>query len=46
MEIKCPNCGSTHIVRFGYVITFKKGRRQRYQCQDCGKTFVRERTNE
>jgi transposase-like protein len=36
---KCPNCGSSKIRKFGFVITLKKGKKQRFQCYDCGKTF-------
>jgi hypothetical protein len=31
----CPNCASTNLLKRGYGIT-KTGKRQRYQCSDCG----------
>jgi predicted RNA-binding Zn-ribbon protein involved in translation (DUF1610 family) len=37
--LKCPECGSTRVVRFGRHMT-RRGRRQRYQCQDCGRSFL------
>ena len=38
--MKCPNskCNSSHIVKAGFKVTVK-GRKQRFQCQDCGRTF-------
>ena len=32
---ECPHCKSQRIRRFGF-----KGSKQRYQCKDCGKTFL------
>ena len=34
-EDNCPRCGSTHLTKRGYNVT-KTGRKQRYQCTDCG----------
>lgn len=31
----CPNCGSTHVTKQGTNVT-QQGRRQQFQCQDCG----------
>jgi transposase-like protein len=36
------NCQSTHVVKHGSVATVKKGKQQRFKCQDCGKTFYNE----
>jgi predicted Zn finger-like uncharacterized protein len=41
MTIKCPECGSTKIVRFGSIPT-RSGKKQRYRCQECGRTFYAE----
>jgi transposase-like protein len=37
--MKCPNCNSEKIAKTGFKPTLKEGRKQRYQCQQCGKTF-------
>ena len=34
----CPECGSTHVVRAGLKIT-RQGKKQRWQCANCGRTF-------
>jgi len=34
---KCV-CGSNHIVKLGFVPT-RQGKKQRYRCQECGRTF-------
>ena len=39
MEIKCPSCGSVRVTKAGWKITRTMGRKQRYQCQSCGRTF-------
>lgn len=31
----CPKCGSAHVTKQGINVT-QQGRRQQYQCQDCG----------
>ena len=38
--LRCTSCGSEHIVRLGYVVSLSRGRRQRYKCMDCGRTFT------
>jgi len=38
--LRCPSCSSEHIVRIGYVVSASRGRRQRYKCMDCGRTFT------
>ena len=38
--LRCPSCSSERIVRLGYVVSASKGRRQRYKCMDCGRTFT------
>jgi len=38
--LRCPSCSSTYIVRLGYVVSLSRGRRQRYKCMDCGRTFT------
>jgi len=37
-EIKCPSCGKTNISKLGIFIQ-KSGKKQRYRCKDCGRTF-------
>jgi transposase-like protein len=37
--MKCPDCSSEHVCKIGKKITRKQGKKQRYQCTDCGKTF-------
>jgi predicted RNA-binding Zn-ribbon protein involved in translation (DUF1610 family) len=37
--LKCPECGSTRIIKFGRHMT-RRGRKQRYQCRDCGRSFL------
>jgi len=37
----CPECKSIKIKKAGIVVT-RKGKKQRYQCKDCAKTFYRE----
>jgi len=37
--VKCPECGSTHVIRSGYSVT-RQGRKQRLQCRECGRTFL------
>jgi len=34
----CEKCGSNKTVKIGFRVT-SKGKKQRIQCQDCGKTF-------
>ncbi len=37
--MKCPECGSQHVVKAGYKITVHQGRKAKVQCQNCGRTF-------
>jgi len=37
--LHCPECGSGDIVRHGYTVTKKFGRRQRFFCNKCAHTF-------
>jgi transposase-like protein len=46
MEKKCPECGSTSLVKAGTVIRRKKGRVQRYQCSKCGLYIFGEPVND
>lgn len=36
--MKCPECNSTTVVRIGFIVT-KSGKKQRYKCNKCGRTF-------
>jgi ribosomal protein S27E len=38
---KCPNCQSEQVVKLGFI-TNVEGKKQRYKCQNCGKTFYEE----
>jgi len=38
--MKCPNCKSKRIIKYGYRVT-RKGKKQKYHCEDCGYTFVK-----
>jgi transposase-like protein len=35
---KCPHCGSHNIGKNGFRMTLA-GKKQRYQCMNCGRTF-------
>jgi len=37
--IKCPECGSTEIIKAGFRLT-RKGRKQQYKCKNCARTFT------
>jgi len=37
--MKCPVCGSEHVIKYGYKMTVSQGKKQRLQCQDCGHSF-------
>jgi len=39
LNIRCDRCGSDDIVKHGIKGTVGKGKRQRYQCKSCYKTF-------
>jgi hypothetical protein len=38
MKIKCPKCGNSEIVKYGYVPTVSRGILQRLRCNN-GHTF-------
>lgn len=38
----CPECNSEKISKSGFKVT-RTGRKQRYQCQNCGKTFYEQK---
>jgi len=38
--MKCSKCGSEETVKAGFKIT-TKGKKQRYQCKKCGKTYYK-----
>ena len=44
-ELKCPKCGSCHIVHHGFKTTIKRGKQQRYMCEK-GHTFYNEEETE
>jgi len=39
LKQKCPSCGSANTEKYGFTITSRKGKRQRYHCRNCGKVF-------
>jgi len=40
IEVKCPKCGSTYVIKHGRTSTGK----QRYLCKDCKDSFMLEYT--
>lgn len=38
-KIQCPYCSSQRIWKSGKIPIVNKGKRQRYKCAECGKTF-------
>ena len=38
-KLKCPECGGTHIWKFGFVPLRKRGHVLRYKCVNCARTF-------
>ena len=40
-QLKCPNCGSNHIIKHGVVVVVG-GKKPRSKCQECGTTFYRD----
>jgi transposase-like protein len=38
IEIKCPECGQTKIIKFGWKL-LRTGKTQQYQCKECAKIF-------
>jgi len=43
--MECRKCGSTKFVRFGFIVTVKNGKRQRYRCEH-GHTRYGDKTQE
>jgi transposase-like protein len=39
-EMTCPKCKKDHIIKIGFAPR-KGGKRQRYQCVDCGHPFMK-----
>ena len=37
--MKCPVCESDHIAKAGLYPTVSEGKKQRYKCMECGRTF-------
>ncbi len=37
--MRCPDCKKQHVTKIGTVMTKSKGRRPRYKCSNCGRTF-------
>jgi transposase-like protein len=37
--MSCPKCDGTHIIYGGFFYR-KDGKKQRYKCYDCGKSFI------
>jgi len=40
--LRCPDCGSLLIVKWGYGVVKPGEKKQRYKCRDCGRTFYLE----
>jgi len=38
--MKCPECDDMHVVKAGLKVT-RQGRKQRFQCTHCGRTFYK-----
>ena len=38
--MKCPKCGSEDFIKRGFQLNLGE-RKQRYQCKDCGKIFLK-----
>lgn len=38
-EIKCPECNSPLIVKYGYTVMRRTGKHRLHHCNNCGKTF-------
>ena len=41
-KMKCPECGNKRIWKAG-MFPSRKGKRQRYMCSECAKTFYKEK---
>lgn len=39
-KLRCPECNSTRIIKFGKVWQGRK-KKQRYQCLACGRTTIK-----
>lgn len=42
--LRCPECGSTSLMKFGKKFAKREGKRirvQQYQCQDCGRISIK-----
>lgn len=37
--MECPKCKSTKVNKVGKVPSYKDGKKQRFMCRDCAKTF-------
>jgi len=40
--LECPHCGGQKLAKAGFRLSVANGKRQRYQCTDCFKTFYGE----
>lgn len=38
--MNCPHCGAQHVIKSGFKVKLGGLRRQRWQCQTCGKNFM------
>lgn len=41
-KVTCKKCKSDNVAKFGSIPTVNAGKKQRYRCQDCGKTFYKD----
>lgn len=41
-KVTCKFCKSENVVKFGKVPTVNAGKKQRFRCQECAKTFYGE----
>jgi transposase-like protein len=39
--MRCPRCGSQEVTRYGFA--YAGGKKQRYLCKKCGRTFLLEK---
>lgn len=42
--MRCPECRSKKIIKAGWAVTRKEGRKQRFQCRSCGRVFYEKKT--
>lgn len=40
--VQCPECQKQHINKAGFITT-REGKKQKLQCQDCGRIFYEEK---